>query len=155
LARVVLNGKVGFIDRTGNFAIEPIFDLARGFRPGVGRTSAKRDGIVGAIDKAGSWVFQTNYQQIDPAFDSRTDPKSAVVFGWHFKKGDRWGLLNLDGRVVSTPISIRPSRIAAMADCRLTRIRNGSTSRRMEVRCSRRMVASSMRRVLAAFRRTA
>ena len=30
LARVVINGKVGFIDRTGNFAIEPVFDFARG-----------------------------------------------------------------------------------------------------------------------------
>ena len=65
LARVVINGKVGFIDGTGNFVIEPVFDSAREFRPGVGRTSAKRDGIVGVIDKAGSWVFQTNYQQID------------------------------------------------------------------------------------------
>jgi WG containing repeat len=100
LARAVINGKVGFIDRTGNFVIEPILDYAREFRPGVGRTSAKRDGIVGVIDKAGSWVFQTNYQQVDPAFELRTDPKSAIVFGWNFKKDGRWGLLNLDGRVV-------------------------------------------------------
>jgi hypothetical protein len=52
------------------------------------------------IDKAGSWVFQTSYQQIYPAVDWKTDPKSEVVFGWNFKKDDRWGLLNLDGRVV-------------------------------------------------------
>jgi WG containing repeat len=100
LARVVINGKVGFIDQTGNFAIEPTFDSAREFRPGVGRTSAKRDVVVGVIDKAGSWVFQTNYQQVDPAFELRTDPKSAIVFGWNFKKDGRWGLLNLDGHVV-------------------------------------------------------
>jgi hypothetical protein len=100
LASVVFNGKVGFIDRTGNFAIEPIFDSARDFRAGVGRTSAKRDGIFGVIDKAGSWVFQTNYRQVDPALDLRTDPRSAIVFGWNFKKDDHWGLLNLDGRVV-------------------------------------------------------
>jgi hypothetical protein len=100
LARVVMNGKVGFIDQTGNFAIEPTFDSAREFRTGVGRTSAKRDGIVGVIDKAGSWVFQTNYQQVDPALELRTDPKSAIVFGWNFKKDGRWGLLNLDGHVV-------------------------------------------------------
>jgi hypothetical protein len=100
LARVVINGKVGFIDRTGSFAIEPVFDSAREFKSGVGRTSAERDGTFGVIDKAGSWVFQTNYQQIYAAFDWRTNPKSEIVFGWNFKKDDRWGLLNLDGRVV-------------------------------------------------------
>jgi hypothetical protein len=100
LARVVINGKIGFIDRTGNFAVEPVFDKAWEFRPGVGRTSAERDGIVGAIDKAGSWVFQTNYQRVDLALHWKTDSKSGTVFGWNFKKNDRWGLLNLDGRVV-------------------------------------------------------
>ena len=33
-----LNGKVGFIDRTANFAIAPIFDKAWWFKPGLGRT---------------------------------------------------------------------------------------------------------------------
>jgi WG containing repeat len=96
LARVVINGKTGFIDRTGNFVIEPVFDKAWEFRPGIGRTSAERDGIVGVIDKAGSWVFETNYQHID----LRTYPKLGIVLGWNFKKDDRWGLLNLDGRVL-------------------------------------------------------
>ena len=61
-----INGKIGFIDRTGNFAIEPVFDRAREFRPGFGRTSAEQDGTAGVIDRAGMWVFQTNYQQIYP-----------------------------------------------------------------------------------------
>ena len=98
LARVTFNGKVGFIDRTGNFAIEPRFDKAGWFEPGFGRTSAERDGIVGVIDKTGAWVFQTNYQQLYLA-NSFGATKNAV-FGWHFKKADRWGLLDLDGRVV-------------------------------------------------------
>jgi hypothetical protein len=100
LARVVFNGKVGFIDGTGNFRIEPVFDKAREFRSGVGRTSAERDGIIGVIDKAGSWVFKTSYQHIDLALDWKADSKSGTVFGWHFKKNERWGLLNLDGGVV-------------------------------------------------------
>jgi hypothetical protein len=86
LARVVIKGKVGFIDRTGNFAIEPVFDTAGEFRLGIGRTSAKRDGIIGVIDKAGSWVFQTDYQQIYAAVDWKTDPKSETVFGWNFRR---------------------------------------------------------------------
>ncbi len=100
LARVVVNGKVGFIDRTGNFAVEPVFNKAWDFRPGFGRTSAERDGIVGVIDKAGAWVFQTNYQQVHAATAYGADPNSRTVFGWHFKTADRWGVLDLDGRVV-------------------------------------------------------
>jgi hypothetical protein len=98
LARVALNGKVGFIDRTGNFAIPPLFDTAWPFNSGLGRTSAERDGIVGVIDNSGSWVFQTNYEQVRLAIAfGRNDHRA---FGWHFKKGDRWGLLDLNGRVV-------------------------------------------------------
>jgi hypothetical protein len=97
LARVVINGKVGFIDKTGNFVIEPMFDSAREFT--LGRTSAERDGIFGVIDKTGSWVFQTNYQQIYLAV-THGKGSSETAFGWNFKKGDRWGLLDIDGRVV-------------------------------------------------------
>jgi WG containing repeat len=100
LARVTINGKVGFIDRTGNFGIEPVFDKARSFTRGYGRTSAERDGIVGVIDHAGAWVFRTNYQQIYVATSLGQDRSSEPVFGWHSRKADRWGLLDLDGRVV-------------------------------------------------------
>jgi hypothetical protein len=96
LARVTLNGKVGFIDRSGNFVIEPVFDKAWWFEPGVGRTSAEQDGAFGVIDKTGAWVFRTNYQQIHFAFNG----KDHSVFGWEFKKADRWGLLDLDGGMV-------------------------------------------------------
>jgi WG containing repeat len=98
LALVTVNGKIGFIDRTGNFAIPPVFDKAWPFNPGFARTSAERDGIFGVIDKSGAWVFRTNYQQIYPATSFGANDHS--VFGWHFKKADRWGLLDLDGRVV-------------------------------------------------------
>jgi hypothetical protein len=100
LARVTLNGKVGFIDRTGNFAIEPTFDSSGSFMSGFGRTSAERDGVVGVIDKTGTWVFQTNYQQVRLAVDHDNGRSPETYFGWDFKKDDRWGLLDLDGRVV-------------------------------------------------------
>ncbi|MBR1124025.1 WG repeat-containing protein [Bradyrhizobium lablabi] len=100
LARVTLNGKVGFLDRTGNFAIEPVFDKAEWFTSGLGRTSAERDGVVGVIDKTGAWVFRTNYQYLYLARQLGKDGEPETVFGWHFKNDNRWGLLNLDGRVV-------------------------------------------------------
>jgi hypothetical protein len=100
LARVTMNGKVGFIDRTGNFSIEPVFDKAWSFKAGFGRTSAQQDGAFGVIDRTGAWVFRTDYQQVRVAISLGEDRKSETVFGWHFEKDDRWGLLDLDGRVV-------------------------------------------------------
>lgn len=100
LARVVVNGKFGFIDATGKFAIEPVFNKAWDFRPNFGRTSAERDGVFGVIDKTGAWVFQTNYQQVHLAMLYGREPRSETAVGWHFKQADRWGLLDLDGRVV-------------------------------------------------------
>jgi hypothetical protein len=98
LARVTLNGKVGFIDRAGNFVIEPIFDKAGSFTSDLGRTWAERDGIVGAIDKTGSWAFRTNYQEVSFATSFHANHYS--VFGWNFEKADRWGLLDLNGGVL-------------------------------------------------------
>jgi hypothetical protein len=98
LARVTLNGKIGFIDRTGNIAIEPTFDKSGSFMSGLGRTWAERDGTAGVIDKTGSWVFRTNYQQVSFAISFHANNPS--VFGWNFRKDDRWGLLDLDGRAV-------------------------------------------------------
>jgi hypothetical protein len=100
LARVTVDGKVGFIDRIGSFVIEPLFDKVGEFEQGLDRTWAERDGSVGVIDKTGIWVFQTNYQQMQFATIAVKDSQSLAVFGWHFKKDGRWGLLDLDGRVV-------------------------------------------------------
>jgi hypothetical protein len=121
LARVTVNGKVGFIDRTGHFAIEPTFDKAWWFQPGLGRTWAERDGIVGVIDKTGSWVFGTNYQQITFALGFGKD-RNPQTFGWHFKNGDLWGLLDLDGRVVLGAQFDQP--IQHCADGRLAAYKN-------------------------------
>jgi len=100
LALVALNGKFGFVDLKGNFVIEPVFDKAMPFERGVARTSAVQGDIVGVIDKAGAWAFRTNYQHIYLATVIGKNQASEPPFGWHFKKAERWGLLDLDGRVV-------------------------------------------------------
>jgi WG containing repeat len=122
LAYVKLSGKAGFIDRTGNFVIEPVFDKAWPFMSGVGRTSAERDGVVGVIDKTGAWVFQTSYQQIYFATDFSTGNNSKTLFGWNFKKDDRWGLLDLDGHVVLDADFDQP--VSHCADGRLEAFKN-------------------------------
>jgi WG containing repeat len=58
LTRVMLNGKVGFIDREGRLTIEPVFDEAWPFGYVSDRTAAVRDGAFGVIDKAGAWSSQ-------------------------------------------------------------------------------------------------
>jgi WG containing repeat len=100
LTRVMLNGKVGFIDRAGKLAIEPIFDQAWPFSHGFDRTTALRDGVPGVLDKTGAWV--PGEQQIPFAVTLQVygDPKVETIRGLHFKKGDRWGFLEPDGRVV-------------------------------------------------------
>jgi WG containing repeat len=65
----------------------------------LGRTSAKRDGSFGIIDRTGAWVLRTDYQQVSLATAFGQVQKSKA-FGWHFKKAERWGLLDLDGHVV-------------------------------------------------------
>ncbi|WP_223969732.1 WG repeat-containing protein [Bradyrhizobium sp. RD5-C2] len=122
LARVTVNGKVGFIDRQGNFVIEPVFDKAGWFIAGFDRTSAERDGIVGVIDKSGAWIFQTNYQQLQFAFAGLKSDRPGAVFGWHFKMADRWGLLDLNGHVVLDAEYDQP--IGQCADGRLDAYKN-------------------------------
>jgi hypothetical protein len=98
LARVTMNGKVGFIDRTGKFVIEPVLDKAWPFSAALGRTSVQRGAISGVIDKTGAWVFQTDYQEVLPAISFRHGQSTA--FGWNFRNAEKWGLLDFDGHVV-------------------------------------------------------
>jgi WG containing repeat len=107
LTRVMLNDKVGFIDREGNLAIEPVFDEAWRFWSGFDRTTAVRDGVFGVIDKTGAWVSQAGDLQIpfgmrfaNDLSPNVTDDNAKTIRGWHFKKGDRWGWLDPNGRAV-------------------------------------------------------
>jgi hypothetical protein len=60
----------------------------------------EQDGTAGVIDKTGAWVSRTDYPQMNPATALGPRRGSESVFGWDFRKADRWGLLDLDGRVV-------------------------------------------------------
>src|SRR5262249_53769175 len=64
LTRVMLNGKVGFIDREANLAIQPVFDEAWPFSYGFDRTAAVRNGVPGVIDKTGALAGVSNWPAI-------------------------------------------------------------------------------------------
>ncbi|MBT6235289.1 MAG: WG repeat-containing protein, partial [Bacteroidetes bacterium] len=60
----VINGKEGFIDKNGNWVIQPIFDQVYEFEDGLSK--AEINGKFGFIDKNGNWIIQ-------PIFDCPPD----------------------------------------------------------------------------------
>lgn len=96
LARVRRSSKTGFIDRNGQVVIPLVFDEAWAFAPGSAHTAARQARSVGAIDRTGAWIFQTEAREIRPAISS----EGGMPYGWHFERREKWGLLDLDGHVL-------------------------------------------------------
>ncbi len=83
-AAVLLNGKWGFVDSSGNIVIEPQYDDARSFS--YGYAAVKKDGRWGFIDKNGKIV-------IEPQFNNAKDINAnGCVF---VVRSDKWELLRL------------------------------------------------------------
>jgi len=145
LTRVMLNGKVGFINREGNLAIEPVFDEAWPFSYGFDRTAAVRDGIPGVLDKTGAWVSKAGEQQIPFAMTFRVhgDSNSETIRGWHFKKGTDGDFWTRTGAWCSMPSSTSRSSIASTARSSPPRARNGFGSNGTGPRCNHRTGTSS------------
>ncbi|XEC93934.1 WG repeat-containing protein [Paenibacillus tarimensis] len=87
LAPVGTNGKWGFIDKSGAFAIEPKFDYAESFSEGF--ASVQKDGKWGVINRAGEWVAEPDYESIFPFLNNL-----ALV------RGEQNGFINTNGEVV-------------------------------------------------------
>ncbi len=56
------NEKVGFIDNTGKWSIEPLFEAARDFENG--HSAVKSNGKWGIINTKGEWIIQPAYDAI-------------------------------------------------------------------------------------------
>src|SRR6218665_2970306 len=78
LAPVKIEGKWGYINKTGKIVIKLQFDEARGFREGL--ANIKLDSKWGYINKTGKIV-------INPRFD----------MAWHFEEG--LAVIGLDGKL--------------------------------------------------------
>lgn len=93
LLPILVNGKWGFIDRSGKIVIEPKFDAFHywsHFREG--------DGLL-VIQVGGKWGYcdQTGAIKIAPRFDEAREFSDGLAA---VKVGDKWGFIDQTGRVV-------------------------------------------------------
>jgi hypothetical protein len=108
LARVRVAGRIGFIDRSGRFVIDPVFDEAWAFTSGFASTPVRQGRSAGAIDRTGAWMFRIEADELRRAISVSKDGEAQ--FGWHFRRyrvpageallDSRWGLLDPDGHVL-------------------------------------------------------
>jgi len=83
--------KVGFIDRTGAFAIQPRFEAAEDFREGL--AAVRIDGLWGFIDTNGTLVITPRFEQVRWFQEGQ----AAVLL-----KG-KWGFIDKTGRITIAP----------------------------------------------------
>lgn len=86
--------KYGFIDYTGKFVIEPIYDEVRDFSNGYA-----------AVKKEGKWGFIDVNGKVQVEFQFNNEPKSftdnrAFVQG----SNNKWGIITNDGKLIVEPI---------------------------------------------------
>lgn len=90
--------KVGYIDKEGDFVIEPKFDAAKDFYEGL--APVKLDGKWGYIDKTGEFVIQPQFDKAD-IFSSGL----AAV-----KVDGKWGFIDKTGEFILPPQWEEPTR---------------------------------------------
>lgn len=92
-AGVVLNGKLGFIDRTGKFTIEPKFDPWSGVRFSDGLASLNFAGKKGYIESTGRIAINPQWFAAEP-FDG------GLARVWLDDKFEKFGYIDKAGKVV-------------------------------------------------------
>lgn len=98
LAEVRINGKSGFIDKTGQIVIQPKYYSAKPFSEGLAEVCINSGNTCGFIDKSGKEVITPKYYSIDDGF------KSGLAFVRTIK-GNDWtkqfvGVIDKTGREV-------------------------------------------------------
>lgn len=97
LFRISSNGKVGFMDRTGNMVVAPQFDDAADFSEG--RAAVRVGKKIGFVDTKGTIT-------ITPQFDPDQQGLDAYVFRYGratVRVGDRYGVIDEQGRYIRPP----------------------------------------------------
>lgn len=91
--RVKIDGRWGYIDRSGSMAIEPSFQKAGEFSNGL--AAARTDSLYGYIDPAGEWVIEPRFR------DAKTfgDGLAPVLL----PGGEEWGYVDRSGKLQISP----------------------------------------------------
>lgn len=93
LALVRQNDVFGYIDKSGNYVIEPSFEEASSFSEGL--AAVLDNDKWGFINSSGEWVVEATYDRVKP-FNSGL----ALVF-----KEDQWNYINKQGEILETPVT--------------------------------------------------
>jgi len=94
---IASSGLFGYIDTTGQWAIEPAYDYAWPFNAS-GRALVKKGQRLGVVDVTGRWVIQ-------PVIES-LEPRSTVLFSQGpeaVSVNGKWGYLDASGQFVLLP----------------------------------------------------
>jgi WG containing repeat len=94
LARVSVNGKMGFVDETEKFAIPPKFKFVDNFEEDPDRTYAKSGSKIGLIDRQGNFISPAVLFSLRDSFDGRFSSISMVN-----RKG-KLGFIDRQGKLV-------------------------------------------------------
>ena len=95
LAAARLEGKFGFVDRTGMPIIPPNYEQVGSFTNDA-LSTARLGGAWGLIDRNGNWVVQPQYQLI------LHDPYSDNPIVW-VRIGEKYGAIDRQGKLVVAP----------------------------------------------------
>ena len=93
MERIIVNGKMGFVNESGIEVVPPIYDWAGDFSDGL--AEIQLDGKWGFIDKSGDPVVPPKYDEISWA--GFTDGLVAVAVD------GKWGFVDLTGAEIVTP----------------------------------------------------
>jgi hypothetical protein len=116
LAAVKIDGKWGFIDKTGQMVIPPHFDggaddalasLADGPRFSEGLAAVLIDGKLGFIDKSGQMVIQPQFAK-PSLFDKPCYFVGGLALVW---AGEKWGYIDKTGKYVWGPVPQKACRL--------------------------------------------
>jgi len=82
LARALSGGKLGFIDSTGNWSIQPQSDSASDFNENT--AAVMTDGKWGYIDHSGSYIYPFQFDYATPFYDGTA---SVIIYEFEFVRG--------------------------------------------------------------------
>lgn len=92
ISRASINGKYGYIDKSGEFIIKPQFDIAsKKFNEGL--ASVQFNGKYGYIDKSGNII-------IEPKFDDARDFSEGLAI---IKVNNKYGFIDKTGKIIIEP----------------------------------------------------